>query len=494
MSATQPIDQEELQPVPQRPPEGEIVSNQQLYLAQIAQYRNTIAFGGQRNPSNIWVSMVRDDSSALLYYRELEEKDEDVANALDTLKLAVLERDRSIEPADDSALASEIRDFIEDQIEALPNFHQALDCLLDAPGYGFSVAEMIFDVSEGQVALTDIHDCPQELFLFGPRFQPQIGQLQFLDSPYAMTGTPVPEEKFITWSYRVRGRSRVGRPLLRSVFWPSWFKRNVQRLWLQYAEKGPGTAVVRYQDGNNASERAQAAALALALVEEAAVAVPMNFQYDAELLKIARALDPAVHKELYTLMQYSITRRIMGETLTSFGNEGGTGAKAQGEVHADTLNRKAVELSRALASVINRQLIRPLVLWNYGPDAPMPEWSFDITESEDLAERVTVDSSLQKMGKQYTAGYISERYDVPLAEGEDPATVMKPAAPAPALNLMTPAGTPLKPNFAEPEAEARFQHDQAQFDQLFAQLKDEAASLYGERVREIVNAAKAARS
>ena len=46
-------------------------------------------------------------------------------------------------------------------------------------------------------------------------------------------------------------------------------------------------------------------------------------------------------------MQYSIARRVLGETLTSFGNEGGGGSKAQGDTHADTLEKRSVELCRS---------------------------------------------------------------------------------------------------------------------------------------------------
>ena len=478
----------DIQATPPVPPAGEIVTEQALYLTQIALYRNSLAFGGQKNPSTIWNSMVRDDSACILYYREIEEKDEDVANALDTLKLSVLERDRQLVPGDDSGPASDVRDFIQDQLDSLPNFHAVLDAMLDAPGYGFSVQEMIFDVSGGQVSVADIRDCPQELFLFGTRYQPQIGQLQFLPSPWAMTGTPVPEAKFLTFSYRGRARNRMGRPLLRSIFWPSWFKRNILRLWLQYAEKGPGTAVVRYMDGDNESDKLKAAALARAIKEESAVAVPQSFNYDQELMKIARSLNPDVYEHMYQMLQYSIIRRVLGETLTSFGQEGGGGSRAQGEVHADTLQKRAIELCRAVESVVNRNLIRPLVLWNFGPDAVIPIWAFDTAEEEDLASRVTIDRTLQLMGKTFSAKYVNERYDVPVTEGEAD-TLVPPSNLS--NTLRTPAGqpdSPHGPNFGEIDPEMAKDH--AQFDQLFNQLREESLGLLKTRTKEIARDAK----
>ncbi len=478
-------DQAKVNAVPPQPPPGEIVSKDQLYATQISLYRNAQAFGGQKDPSTIWSSMTRNEAASMIYYRELEEKDEDVGNALDTLKLKVLERDHNLLPGDDSQLGLDVRDFIEAQLKQLPDFYNVIDCMLDSVGYGFSVQELMFDTSAGQIELTGINDCPQELFLFGPRFQPQIGQLQFLPTPYAMEGALVPEQKFLVMSYRKRSRNRMGRPLLKSVFWPSWFKRNIQRLWLQYAEKGPGTAVVRYNDADNVAERQQAVAIAQAIVERTAIAVPQNFSYDVELLKVARALDPAVHEHFFKAMQMSIIRKILGETLTSFGSEGGAGSRSMGNTHADTLETRSVALCGAVQSVINGQLIRNLVLWNYGPDAPMPIWSFDVAEEEDLAKRIGIDAEAQRMGVPMSVSYMQKRYDIEAPSEGD--VLLTPNVNGPQVSITdTTRGT-----FSE-GGRAQANADLAQFDQVFTQLQDQAEEIFKERIREVAAAVKPA--
>jgi phage gp29-like protein len=470
--------------VPEMPPKGEIIADSSLYLQQISLYRNTFAFGGSRNPSEIWAAMSYNMPQAMAFYRELEDKDEDVANCLDSLKLSVLERDRSVLPApgDESSQAKDVKEFVEAELGKL-DFHAILDCVLDAAGYGFSVQEQIFDVSNGQATLLDIRDCPQELFLFGNRFHPQVGSLQLLDNPYASEGAPVPEQKFMVFSYRMRGRNRMGRPLLKSVFWPSWFKRNMQRLWLQYAEKGPGTAVVRYNDADSDSERKKAVSLAQAMIENTAVAMPKTMEYDAELLKIARSQNPQVYENYYRAMQYSIARRVLGETLTSFGNEGGKGSNAQGQTHADTLDKRSVEMCRSLQSVINRQLVQPLVLWNFGPDAPMPVWQFDLEEAEDLQLRLTIDSGLQRMGKKFTVGYIADRFDTPMTPTETDDQELIPNVTAPQVALRDTSTASFS------EADKAAQAELGEFDRLFDGLKAQSAAAYKERVKEIVDTA-----
>jgi len=469
------------------PPKGEMISATSLYMQQISLYRNTLAFGGTRNPSDIWSAMTYNLPQAMAYYREIEEKDEDVANALDDLKLSVLSRNITVTPAnDEDSAAVDIKEFVESQLKQV-KFDEVLDCILDAVSYGFSVQEMVFDTSMGQASLTNVNDCPQELFLFGNRYLPQIGPLQLLDNPWMAQGTLVPEEKFITFSYRKRGRNRMGRPLLKSVFWPSWFKRNVERLWLQFAEKGPGTAMVDYNDPDNITERQQAVDIAQSIVDNVAVAVPKGFNVHEELLKVARAQDPKVYENFFRTMQYSIIRRVLGETLTSFGNEGGTGSNAQGDTHSETKNQRSIFVAKALMSVVNDQVVAPLVLWNYGPKALAPIWGIEIKEGEDLESRLTIDSGLQRMGKKYTVGYVSERYDVPLAAGENgesPEDILVPNPNAPQVALRDNVSS----TFAERET-AALHAQMEEYDKLFGQLKQEAGTIFKSRVRQIADEA-----
>jgi phage gp29-like protein len=476
--------EEMLAEMPPAPPPGEIVDEQRLYLTQISQWRNTLAFGGTTNPSVIWSSMSRNEATAMLYYRELEDKDDDVGNCLDELKLSVLKRDRKVSPADESSQAIEVANFIDAQLQNLPDLHSILDCILDSPGYGFSTAEMIFDVSEGQVELEDMRDRPQELFLFGNRSRPQVGPLQLLPSPWAMEGDVMPEQKFLTFTYRPRSGNRMGRPLLRNVFWPSWFKRNDLRMWLQYGEKGPGTAVVKYNDSDSEQQKQLAAELAKALVERSAVAVPQNFNYDVDLLTKARPISPEVYVKLFQAMQYSIARRIKGETLTSFGNEGGTGSRSMGDTHAETFNDRSVELAKSVATAVNRQVVRPLVLWNYGPDAPMPIWQFDTKEAADLSKAIVTDSGAQRMGKSVPTSYVSEKYGIPMVDGEPEVLVPNVNAPQVALQARD-VSTFAEAMLMSPE----MKHDHAEFDKVFAELKGDSLDLMKERVKEVVDAA-----
>ena len=470
---------------PDTPPPGDgtLVTPEILYLNQGGAFRMAEAFAGTGNPSDIWRRLVLESPDAILYMRELEMKDEDVGDAVAEVKLSVSKRTMQVLPADEhNSLAIDIALFVEAQLKGLANWRNNLDSILDAPFYGYSVMEQIFDQSSGQVALTGLNDCPQELFDFAPIGWPQTGQLR-LKQLIGGEGTPVPEQKFVVWSSRPRAGNRKGRALLREVFWPSWFKRNTQRFWMKKAEKGAGIAITKYPQGAERSEQMQALAAAEAISDQTAMAVPENFAVMEELLKQSPGGDPAVYEKLYAALESKIYRRIVGSTLTSHGSDGGKGTQALGDVHEATKEERSVEHTLNLESVINRQIVRQLVWWNFGPDAPMPYVSLDKSNEEDLGKLVTVIDTLQGMGLDIPTGYARTTFGIPApADGEE--VLARPPAPPPPI--ATPAGAPDKPQFAA-AAQAQVDKDLEAFDTLFTQMSAEGREAYEARVSSIAD-------
>jgi phage gp29-like protein len=473
-----------------KPEAGEIVTNEILQSRQYTTLSLAKGFAGTTDPSNIWQAMMRDQWQAFIYYRELEEKDEDVAGAIEELKLSVLSRERTITPADDSAQAAEVAQFVEQQINGVSNFHSVLESMLDAAPYGLAIAEILYDISAGQVGLLEIKDRPQELFAFAELpYLPQIGPLRFKQTIYdASGGILVPESKFLIFSYKSRSGNRRGRPLLRNVFWPSWFRRNVVRFWLRFAEKGAGTAAVKYPQGATNDEQQKALAAAEAIIEKVAIAVPENFGLIQELLTQARTQDPAVFEKLDTRMEEKIRRRIVGQTLTSHASgSSGAGSRALGQVHQETKVERTVDLARALETIVNDQLVKPLTLWNYGPNAPTPKFAINKENEEDLSMRSLVDARLQGMGVPITKNYALKKYSIPEPKATD--EILVPIA-TPSLGGSGMQGIPGDPTNPPDDGTSNFDDvdkNVRDLDRLMGQLKQEALNLYGARVKEVVS-------
>ncbi len=470
------------------PTAGRVVDDAVLVSNNLGSYGRTLAFGGAADPLRVWQTMVSGERTAIEYYRELEAKDDTVADAVEEMKRSVLKRNLAVVPVDENnSAAADIAGFIQTQFDNLTSWRNTLEAILDAPFYGYSIAEKVFDISAGQVSLLDIRDCPQELFSFNSPLLPQTGQLRLHRQSGSYDGELMPESKFIVWSSRMRAGDRRGRPLLKEVYWPSWFNRNVIRFWLRLTERGPGTAVTEYQNGATQQAKDQALAAAEALVNQVAMAVEEGFVIRDEFLKVARSQDPAAYAQLSDRMESKIIRRIVGSTLTSKGSDDGKGTQALGKVHQDTKEERSVEYTLQLESILNQQLVQQLVLWNFGPDAPMVKVRLDKSDEEDLGARITVDATAQQMGTEIPESYMRNKYGIPAPKAGENVIVRSTAPTMPTLT--TPAGVPDAPQFADTAIAHQVTRDQSDFDKLFTQFRKKGVEIYGQQIDDLAKSA-----
>jgi phage gp29-like protein len=413
--------------LPKKPVRGELMDAR--VLADRSQQLNLAPFSGAVNPSMIWDQMMRDDPGVFAYYRDLEEKDDQIAQCLETRKNGVLSRERQLVAASKDAADQKVMEFVKEVLAAIPNFDNVLAELLDAPAFGLTVAETIWQYDGARIYVEDLKARPPEWFLFNPVIQMQNGPLRLKKNIWDLDGVVVPEHKFVVWSFRPRYGNRRGRPLLRRLFWPSWIKRNAIRLWLKYAEKGPGTIAVKYRAGSGDEEQRQALKAAEDISATTAVAFPEGFTIEESLLKAARSVPSEIFRAL--LKEYAdaaIAKIILGQTLTSAGSDQGAGSRALGQVHQDVRLEIVRADAGALMTAINDQVVRPLVTFNFGPDTPAPKWEITVEEPEDLDLHAKRDQILQQMGTPIPKKYALSTYGIPeLEEGDE---ILEPRAQA----------------------------------------------------------------
>ena len=406
--------------VPKAPLTDELVTND--VLASVG--TNPVAFSGADNPSSAWRLMLGDSPAAYALYRDLEEKDGQVSSALETRKDGVLRRERKVVAASATAADERRAAFAREVLAAIPNFENILYELLDAAAYGFSVAEILWEQDGSTVFIRDIKARPQELFSFGEPGTPQTGGLRFarLATRDSRLVTELPEHKFLVYSFRPRHGNRRGRPLLRRVFWASWFKRQDLKFWLKFIEKGAGSVVVRYPAGATDQDKQRALEAAEAINTETAVAIPENFQIVSELLNAARAGDTDVFLTLAdSICNNEIARVILGQTLTQRGGEDGRGSRALGEVHQEVRFEKVAADARDVMSVVNDQLLRWLFLFNFGPEVAVPRWAIALDPPEDLRQRIEIDERLARLGAPLPLGYLQRTYSIPSPQADETA-------------------------------------------------------------------------
>jgi len=392
-----------------RPAAGELVTSKILTMVGL----NAQAFSGALNPSIIYRDMVNGSPSVFRYYREVEEKDTAIAEALETRRVLAMGRDSKVHSADSQngaaqRYAAETAAFL----ESIPQFRLACSELLDAPAYGYSVLEIDWNSDESGVSVGRLIGRPQELFRFGGLLEPQTGELMLSDFPGGQ-GKPVPPAKFLVATYHQRAGDRRGLPLLRRLFWPSWFKRQALRLHLHYLEKGPGTVVVKYNTSAADTEKDKALEAAQAIAEEIAVAVPETFNLLPEALQTTRTRDGNDFRMLFDYLDAEMTRMILGQTLSTRGAEQGRGTMALGEVHMQTLFEYIRNDLAGLEDVINEQLLKPWLRWTFGPQAleraVRPYWRTDKQPPKNVTGALDQLAKARMMGAKIPVLEVYER-------------------------------------------------------------------------------------
>ena len=379
---------------------GEILSSERIGNYMAFAYNLGLAVLPD-DPSWAWQQLRTNPWLAMAIFEDLEEKDDKISADLDTRKEAVLACSRVVMPASEKRQDKKLADFISETLEGYMGggdglrfgFENFLWEALDAVAKGVAIGESVYEAASDRIYIKGINFKPQFLFSFGEgalatyatyalpqtgplRLRPEIS-LGAIDS-----SAPLPEQKFFVHTVRPYQGNRWGTPLLRRVFWLSWFKRAGVKQWLRYLERGPGTVLTRYPSGAGADEKQKALQAAQALAEEASVAIPQKFE--AEVLENTRHAMGSSHRELVDdYCNNGIARVILGQTLTSRGSEGG-GSRALGEVHERVAARKKETDAKSLMLAVNTRLVWPLTVLNHGVVERPPIWTIQYEPGADM--------------------------------------------------------------------------------------------------------------
>jgi len=327
------------------------------------------------------------------------------------LKDEVLSKEFSIVPADESAKAKEIAEFVENAIYENLNIEQDFAELLTAIEYGFSVSEVVWKQENGYWLPDSLKARKQEKFRFNAK-----GELLYYDS---IEGWKVLDTtyKFIVHRHNPQVENPYGTSVLLLCYWAWQFKKAGLKFWLKVAEKFGVPTVLALIKGEGMTEEQRAevanfvAEALLNIQEDAAVAL-----VDVEDVKTLESKGSAEDfRELIELCNVEISKAITGEILTS--DKGNTGSYALAKVHSETLKRRGRRVAKALANTLNRTLIRWIVELNFGKDQLhlCPELQFDFTE---MPEWEQVKDAIDR-GVPISKSALYSIYNLPEPQGEE---------------------------------------------------------------------------
>ena len=351
-------------------------------------------------------------------FEEMEEKDPHLFSQLQTRKNAVTGLDFEIIPFGDDPQDREIAEFVEEQLNGIESFEDVETDLLDAIGKGFAVSEIMWGFDGGRTVVKDIRYRYPKRF-----FWDAVDDSFKVRTPSDPAGIQLPVNKFIVHRYKARSGhpSRAG--ILRVVAWMYLFKNYDVKDWVAFAEVfGLPLRLGKYQPGASEADKL---ALMQALVQigaDAAGMVPDGTSIEF-ITTESKSSSSDLYERLARYCDEQMSKAVLGQTLTS---DSGGGSFAQSKTHNEVRHDLTVADCKALASTLRRDLIRPLVLFNFGDDRRIPKIRFDCEESEDLVQTATIlDTLIGKVGLRVPTSYIYKKFSIPEPE-EDEETATPP--------------------------------------------------------------------
>lgn len=367
----------------------------------------------------------------------IEERDPHYLAVLATRRRAVAQIEIRVEAASDEAGDVEIAERIRDWLgrdELADEVFDILDCI----GKGYSFTEIIWDTSEGQWQPARLEWRDPRWFRFASH--DLATPMQLADDG---THAPLTPFKFIFARIGAKSGLPLRSGLARVAAWGWMFKAFTQRDWAIFTQTyGQPLRIGKWAPGASEEDKDTLFRAVANIAGDCAGIIPdtMSIEFvEAKNVGSAHRL----YKERADWLDQQISKAVLGQTATTDAVTGGLGSgREHREVQEDIERADA----RALAAILNRDLIRPWVDLEWGPRASYPRLVIARPEPEDIAGLTAALGTLVPLGFRVSASEVRDKLGLtkPGAGGEilgeipaNPA----PNPPAPALGAEAPEQT-----------------------------------------------------
>ena len=244
------------------------------------------------------------------------------------------------------------------EIESLESFEDVLMDLLDAVGKGIAISEIIWAYDGAKVTIDDIKWRHQKKLFWD---QDDVLKITTKEFP---NGMQLPENKFIIHRYKARSGHPARAGVLRVLAWMYLFKNYDLKDWVSFCEVfGMPLRLGKYSPSASEDDKL---ALMRALVQigtDAAGIIPEGTEI--EFKESTKTSSINVYESLARFCDEQMSKAVLGQTLTS---DSGGGSYAQSKTHDEVRHDLTVADAKAIAATLRRDLIRPLVLFNFGDE------------------------------------------------------------------------------------------------------------------------------
>lgn len=338
---------------------------------------------------------------------EMEEKELQYTTVLSTRKRAVALQETSVEAADDSAIAEQHAEFIREFIKRDTLSTEYFD-MLDAVGKGLSLTEIIWDTSEGQWF-------PDRFEWVDPRW------LEFksdnLRQPLLKTAEglkPLTPYKYIYTAIKAKSGLDIRGGVARSVAWAYMFKNFSVKDWMSFLELyGQPYRVGKYGSGATPQNKKDLLKAIYSIGSDAAAIIPQEMMI--EFIKTEAKSNGDAFQANAEYFDRQISKAVLGQTTTTDAISGGHAVSQEhNEVRLDIAGSDAKQLS----AVLNRDLVRPMIDLNFGPQKKYPRLIIGNPEKEDVKLLVDCVAALAPFGLQLSQRQLRSKMGLDAPEDE----------------------------------------------------------------------------
>ncbi len=381
---------------------------------------------------------------------DMEERDLHYLAVLSTRKEAVAQLDPIVRPASSERNDVKLAAFVHEALVER-QFDLELLNILDAIGKGFSVTEIIWDQSGRQWLPERLLWRDPHWFMFDWISGEQILVRTLRTEgppiavyPYSEAATVAPGAcvspalvgiqpatallyafKFVTHIARAKAGLPIRGGLARAAGWSYLFKSYALKDWAAFAEVyGQPLRVGKYGPGATEEDKQALLSAVANIGTDAAAIIP-----DSMLIEFTEAKTAAASAELYErFCQYldaQVSKAVLGQTLTTEVPRG-SGSRAAAQVHDQVRRDILASDAKRLAATLNRDLVRPIVDLNYGPQRHYPRLTLNLTDDVDLRDYAAIVAEMADRGLRVAQNDV--RAKLGLSAPEDGEEVLTPSA------------------------------------------------------------------
>lgn len=331
--------------------------------------------------------------------------------------LAVVSREWEVEPASTRLKDRKAAELVTELLEAMDLDGLTL-ALSQALLKGLAVVEVMWEVQNSTIVPKTFIPRDPRLFQFVVR--PEGGyEMQLRSWTGDVAGEPIPPRKLLAYSWGSSTANPYGLGLGTRLFWPCYFKRQLEGFWLDYCERCvTPIAVATSPDGISVDVQTRLQDVMDEWGQRTGILVPSGTQVEVFTSPTAGA----AFESLVRYLDEEISKAVLGETLTTTMKSGSLAA-------AQVQNSVRLELVQADADLVCAFLSDTLVRWIVelnSPGAGFPRLRRVVKAEADLLETAQWHKLIWEMGFEPSLEYLHEQFG-----GEWTKIAPKPAPTAP---------------------------------------------------------------